>query len=192
MKKLLVLLLIFISCSCGSVSKSKEKSEFENQKESAVDLSEVSKETSEILAKNSMHSHAVENAQFLEVEVSPGESLSITQRDENGKETNTTFSGSGKIKFGSSEKEEINTEENHTHEAKQTEKVVDSTATASSTEKGKTITANVERSGGFPWWLLLLVLIALVAAAIYLNKQFSWILKLKNGVTSVYKAIFKI
>lgn len=166
MKRVLIIWFIFLSIlylmtSCGSVKKVKDKELTKTKSVSEVKLQETER-VKELETNNENYlGQILTNSDFLTIDISPGDSIVITNTDADGKTSKTVFSGSGTIKKGKeSKKEDISKSTNIVKESN-AERVKDSIGKTTTNTTTKKKTVDIERKG-IPWWSWLLLVLAIL------------------------------
>lgn len=171
------LLIVLPLLGCSSRKKTLEKTELSLLNEISLYSSGTSKTKAEIKTEANTAVKQVEKSSEVEYSGAPGDSLTVTEKDSQGKVVKeTTYKGSGKLKTKNEEKQTDTVIAESKQENNQAENKAEIKKKDSQTKKEGIKKLNVEAKGvsfGFYIWLSIAVVIGIVL--VYLNNRFKWL-----------------
>lgn len=180
------ILILVMLYGCSSKQKALTETKVEIKKETTLYSVGSSKSKSELQSEANTKAQEIEKVQETEYEGAVGDSLTVTEKDGEGKVLKeTTYKGKGKLKSKSSEKTKTTDSQEKKSETKQDAIQVSLKKKAAEEKKEADKKLNVNREGisfGFKLWLLVAVIIG--GLVFYLNNRFKWV----SYVTSFFKS----
>jgi cobalamin biosynthesis Mg chelatase CobN len=183
-KAFVFLFIVAFGLGCATKHKALEKSKIELRKETTLDSSGTSKSKAEIKTQANTAAKQFEKLKQVEYEGTPGDSVTVTEKDGSGKVVKeTTYKGKGKLKVTDTEKtadQSSSASKQENTEAENKGEIKKKTLEAKK-EAGKNL--NVESKGiSFGFWIWLSVAVIIGIILLYLNHRFKWL----ERVTTVF------
>lgn len=176
MKDVLMICLVILFAGCSTKKKSVESSSSTVKTETVAEGSSSSNTQSETKTESKQELEQTEESHELEYDGNQGDSLTVTEKDAQGKVLKETiYKGKGKLKTKSGKKTTTGSSSQSTLEQKQDENKAEFKAKETDDHKQSNDKKAIHREGisfGVYLWISIAVLIA--AVLYFLNKKFAW------------------